>query len=121
MNIALYQIIVPALCLLLILKAGSHYLRKEKTIREFLAWVIFWGGIAIIAVFPSITKQLSLSLGIKSNVNAIFITLIGLLSYIVFKLVVAYEDVKRDVTRLTRAHAMEKYTETYKDNNTLSS
>lgn len=109
MTLALYQIIVPLLCLLLIAKACSHFLRKEKTLRELIGWIFFWGSISIIAFFPSITESLAQLLGIKSNVNAILFTVMGVLSYIVFKLVVGYEDTQRDITRLTRAQAIEKY------------
>jgi len=109
MNFPVYQILVPLICLLMILKAGSHYLRKDKTLREFIAWFLFWGLIATVALYPELTTYLAGVLGIKSNVNAVVFTALGILSYLCFKLVVIVERSEQEITKLTRAIAVEEY------------
>ena len=106
---ALYQIIVPFICLVFIARAISHFLRNEKTIRELVAWIFFWGFIGAIALFPKITEKMAEVLGIKSNVNAILFTMLGIVSYISFKLIVMVENMSQQITKLTRALALEKW------------
>lgn len=109
MNIALYQIIVPIVALIMIMRAFSRFFRGNKTLRELLGWIVFWGCIAVVALFPTLTEYLAGVLGIKSNVNAIVFTLLGVLSYLCFKLVVAAEENERALTRLTRELAKKEY------------
>lgn len=112
MDIAVYQIIVPVVALIMIMRAFSRYFRGEKTIRELIGWILFWGCIAAVAIFPTLTEYLAGVLGIKSNVNAIVFTLLGILSYLSFKLVVAVEENERSLTRLTRELAKSEYRKT---------
>lgn len=106
MNFPLYQIIVPLFCLVMIAKAFSHFLRKDKTMRELVAWFIFWGLIASASLFPEITSYLSSVLGIKSNVNAVVFSTLGILSYLCFKLMVQVENQEHQITKLTREIAL---------------
>lgn len=77
--------------------------------RELIGWIIFWGTLALIAIFPSLTDKLALLLGIKSNVNALVFTLLGILSYICFRLLVVSENQEQELTRLTRAMALKEF------------
>jgi len=104
----LYQIIVPILCFLLICKAGSDYSRHHKTIREFIVWVLFWGALGLIAIFPDSTGIIAGFLGIKSNVNAIIFTALIILFYTTLKLVILNEEQERQLTKLTRALALKE-------------
>ena len=116
MNIAIYQILVPIVCIFFIAKASSNFFRGKKTIRELMGWIAFWGGIMIIAIVPEITEQLALVLGIKSNVNALVFSLLGILSYISFKLLVISENQEQELTRLTRALALKDFDKESKKN-----
>lgn len=109
MDIALYQIIVPVAALVMIMRAFSRFFRGGKTIRELIGWIFFWGCIAVVAIFPTLTEYLSGVLGIKSNVNAIVFTILGVLSYLCFKMVVSVEENERSLTRLTREMAKKEY------------
>ncbi len=112
MDIAVYQIIVPLVALVMVMRAFSRFFRGSKTLRELFGWIAFWGCIAVIAIFPTLTEHLAGVLGIKSNVNAIVFTLLGVLSYLCFKLVVAVEENERAVTALTREMAKQEYRST---------
>ena len=108
---ALYQIIVPLLCLLFILKAFSLFFRGRKTIRELLSWCVVWGSIAVIALFPELTNILAQKLGIKSNINAILFISVGVLFYALFRLMIAIDDVQYQTTLLVRRQAMREFKE----------
>ena len=109
MDIALYQVIVPAVSLIMMMRAFSLFFRGGKTIRELIGWLFFWGCITVVAIFPTLTEYLSGVLGIKSNVNAIVFTILGILSYLCFKMVVSVEENERSLTRLTRELAKSEY------------
>lgn len=106
MQLALYQILVPAFCVLMIAKTVSHFLRHERTVRELLAILVFWGGIAALALFPDVMSVVAGFLGIKSNVNAVIFIILGILSYLCLYLFISVENLEHQVTLLTRQLAL---------------
>lgn len=108
MELALYQILIPVFCVVMIAKAASHYLRHERTLREMIVLTIFWGGMAAVALFPDATSVVAGVLGIKSNVNAVIFLILGLLSYMCFSLFISVENLEQVVTRLTRELALKE-------------
>ncbi len=112
-----YQIIVPILSILMITKALSHTLRGEKTIRELVSWIVVWGGIALIALFPETTDLLARVTGIKSSINALIFIALGILFFVVFKLILVIEKVEQDITQIVRHHAIESAEEREKNAN----
>ena len=101
-----YQIAVPLLSLVALLYAWNLVLRQKKTIWEALLWTFFWGGIAFIALEPGVLSYLSALTGIKDQVNAIFVTSIGILFFLVFYIVIRLEEINHRQTRLIRAIAL---------------
>jgi hypothetical protein len=101
-----YQIVVPLLSLFAMIYAWNLVLRQKKTIWEALLWTLFWGGIALIALQPSILTYLSAVTGIKNQVNAIFVTSIGILFFLVFYIVIRIEEINHRQSRLIRALAL---------------
>ncbi len=106
MTLTPYQIIVPLLSLLALFYAWNLVLRKKKTIWEAVLWTLFWGGIAFIALEPQVLGYLSALTGIKDQVNAIFVTSIGILFFLVFYIVVRLEEMDQRQTRLIREMAL---------------
>ena len=106
MSLTPYQIIVPILSLLALVYAWNLMLRKKKTLWEAVLWTLFWGGIAGIAIEPQVLGYLSAATGIKDQVNAIFVTSIGILSFFVFYLVIRIEELSQEQTKLVRAMAL---------------
>lgn len=112
MELALYQILILAFCLVMILKALSHFFRQERTIRELVTLLLFWGSLATIAMFPDVTSVIATIFGIKSNVNALVFTLLGLLSYFCLSLMMSVENLEQVVTKLTRELALRETKDT---------
>jgi len=106
MGITPYQILTPAASLIAILYAWSLVARKKKTVWEAAVWTFFWCGIGAIALFPDLLDTLRQVTGVQNRENAVFVTSIGILFFIVFYLVVRLEELDRRVARIVRKIAV---------------
>jgi hypothetical protein len=106
MELTAYQILTPAASLVAVLYAWSLVARKKKTIWEAMVWTIFWFSIAAIALFPDLLDFLRRITGVRNRQNAVFVTSIGILFFIVFYLVVRLEELERRMAKLVRSIAV---------------
>ena len=106
MTISLYQIVVPALSFLLVFYAWSLFMKKKKTLWEALLWTLFWGAIAVIALYPDLLSFLSFILGFKNRENAVIVISIGILFFLVFYLIIRIEELEQRQTRIVRSMAL---------------
>ncbi len=106
MTITPYQIVVPLLALIAMAYAWNLVLRQKKTIWEAGLWTIFWGTIAAVALFPKLLGYLTLATGIKSQENAVVVTSLGILFFMVFYIVIRLEELEQRQTRMIRALAL---------------
>ena len=108
MNVTAYQIIVPVASFLAIAYAWTLVVRQKKTVWEAILWSIFWGAIVYIAVDPSSIDHLTRITGIKDRENAVLVTFLGILFFIVFYLVIRLEELEQRQTRLIRKVALKQ-------------
>ncbi len=101
-----YQIVVPVLCLVAILYAWSLFKRDKKTLWEVVLWTLFWGALASIALFPRLLTYLTIATGIRSQVNAVIVTAIGVLMFLVFSIIVRLEELSHRYAKIMRALAL---------------
>ena len=101
-----YQIIVPVLSLVAILYAWSLFKRDRKTLWEALLWTLFWGAIAVVALFPGLLTYLTIATGIRSQVNAVIVTAIGILMFLVFSIIVRLEELSQRYAKIMRILAI---------------
>ncbi len=106
MTITPYQIVVPILSLVAILYAWSLFRRDRKTLWEAFLWTLFWGGIAGVALFPGLLTYLTIVTGIRSQVNAVILTAIGILMFLVFSIIVRLEELSQRYTKIMRVLAL---------------
>ena len=106
MDLTFYQIIAPTISLIAIVYAWSLVGRKKKTMWEGVLWTLFWGLIALLALYPSVMNWVSAVTGIKDRENAVFITFFGVLFFIVFYLVMRLEEMEQRQTRIVRKIAL---------------
>ena len=102
-----YQIVVPLIAFFFIVYAWSHVFRGTKTIWEALLWTFFWGGICVIVLFPTWIGFLTTWTGIKDQENAVFAIFIGILSFVMFHILVRLEKIQKRITDLVRHEALE--------------
>ncbi len=101
-----YQIIAPLVALIAILYAWNLVFRQKKTIWEATLWTLFWGAIVGIAIYPDVIDYLTVATGIQDRENAVLVTFLGILSFIVFYLVVRLEEMEQRLTRIVRMQAL---------------
>lgn len=106
MMITPYQLVVPVLALVAVLYAWSLFRRDKKTLWEVLLWTLFWGAIAAIAVFPDLLTYLTIVTGIRSQVNAVMVTAIGVLTFLVFSIIVRLEELSQRYAKIMRVLAL---------------
>jgi hypothetical protein len=106
MTLTPYQIIVPLLAIFAMVYAWSLVFRQKKTIWEALLWTFFWGMIGYIAIYPNTLSYLSAVTGIKSQENAVIVTSIGILFFMVFYMIVRLEELEQRQTQMIRNIAL---------------
>ena len=106
MEFTAYQIITPLAGFVAITYAWNLVLRQKKTLWEAILWTIFWGSIISIAIYPESLNYLSKFTGIKDRENAVLVTTIAVLLFIVFYLIIRIEDLEQRQTRVIRKLAL---------------
>jgi hypothetical protein len=106
MSLTPYQIVAPLVSLVALLYAWNLVFRGKKTIWEAILWTLFWGAIALIALYPSILSYLSAITGIENQENAVVVTFVGILFFIVFYLIIRLEELEQRHTKLVREMAL---------------
>ena len=103
-----YQILAPIASFLAILYAWSLVSRDKKTVWEAAVWTIFWLTVAGIALFPDLLEYLTHVTGVQKRENAVFVTSIGILFFVVFYLVMRLEALEQRQTRIVQKMALKK-------------
>lgn len=106
MSLTPYQIAAPLASLLAILYAWGLVRRHKKTVWEALLWTVFWGMIALIALYPKVLSTLSALTGVADQENAVIFTFMGILFFMVFYLVIRLEDLEERQAKLVREVAL---------------
>lgn len=119
MNLTPYQIVAPLVSLVAIVYAWNLWVRQKKTLWEVLLWTIFWGFVIGVSLYPDVLSYFQIVTGIKSQVNAVLVTSIGVLFFTIFYIVVRLEELEQRQTRLIRRIALreaglEKVKETHR-------
>lgn len=106
MTLTPYQVVTPVICIIAISYAWNLVMRQKKTIWEALLWTIFWGAIAVIAAYPDAIDYLTTVTGIQERENAVLVTFLGVLFFIVFYVVIRVEELERKQTKIVRKMAL---------------
>jgi hypothetical protein len=106
MNLTPYQIFAPLVALVAILYAWNLVMRHKKTLWEAALWTVFWGAIGYIAIEPNSIDYITAATGIRDRENAVLVTFLGILFFIVFYLVMRLEELEQRQTRLIRKIAL---------------
>ncbi len=101
-----YQIVVPVLSAVAMFYAWSLFKRDRKTLWEATLWTFFWAGVGCIALFPGLLTYLTIITGIRSQVNAVIVTAIGILMFLVFSIIVRLEELSQRYAKIMRALAI---------------
>lgn len=109
-ELALYQVLTPLLSIIMFLRALSFFRRRQRSLRELLIQILFWGSIAFIAFFPDFfINYVSRFTGIKSGITGILFLSILLLGMTVFYLLHENERRSQEITKLIRHLALQDF------------
>ncbi len=108
MAITPYQIITPLVAAIAVYYAWSLWFRQKKTLWEAGLWTIFWGAIGAIAMFPQVLPFITTVTGIKNSTNAVLVTVLGILAFIVFTIIIRLEELQQRHTQLIRKIALKE-------------
>mgnify|MGYP003978990721 FL=1 len=106
MEFTAYQIITPLAGFVAVAYAWNLVFRQKKTLWEAILWTGFWGSIIAISIYPDSLDYLSKFTGIKDRENAVLVTTIAVLLFIVFYLIVRIEALEQRQTRVIRKLAL---------------
>ena len=103
---------IQILLILFLIFALSRVVLRLKdggiSIRGFLFWFALW-VLAIIGVLnPGFTTFLARKIGIGRGVDAILYVCIAVLFYLIFRINVMIENLKQEITRLTKEMALKE-------------
>lgn len=106
MELTAYQIVTPLVAFVAVTYAWNLVVRQKKTLWEALLWTVFWSAIAMIAIYPNSIDYLTALTGIADRENAVVVTFLGILFFIVFYLVIRLENLEQRQTRVIRKLAL---------------
>lgn len=97
------------LLLLVIFFLSRVYFRsKEKLLstKATLFWTIMWIVALVGILMPTTTSRIASFFGVGRGVDVILYVAISLVFYLVFRVYVMIEDLRREITSLIRAQAL---------------
>ena len=106
MELTAYQIFAPLVSFVAISYAWNLVYRQKKTVWEAFLWTVFWGAIAYIALEPGSIDFLTRATGIKDRENAVMVTFLGILFFLVFYIIIRLEELEQRQTKIIRKVAL---------------
>ena len=108
MSFALYQIVIAILALFMIGQGVKNFIKHEsgQTFIKLAVRIIVWGGMATIAIWPNLSNDVALWIGISGNINAVILVGFILVFLMIFKLLSAIERLEQQLTTLTRQETL---------------
>ena len=115
MNISIYQIFIPLFCIYILFRVILHYRRGTYTLGILIMGILLWGGIALLALFPTLSNGVTKVTGIKSNIDAVVFLALLVLFLFIFRLSLQMEYLRRDITNLVREDALREFMSTQEE------
>ena len=103
----LIQIVLLVFFLFAIAKVVGRWHAKELSLGALIMWLLFWLVAGIVVLMPNLTSYFAKLAGIGRGADLVVYVSLALLFFVVFRLMVTVERLKRDVTKLTRSVALD--------------
>ena len=110
MNIITFPLQLIAIVFLIFAFSRVWLRAREGTIGKgmFLFWILVWFLVLIAVVRPELTTQLARKMGIGRGVDVVLYVSIVTLFYLNFRSNVLIENLRHEITQLTRIIALSK-------------
>ncbi len=103
--------IIQIILSIFILFALSRVLLQLKSAKLTVQSFIFWSGVFVLALLgvidPRWTTYLAKALGIGRGADVVLYISIALIFYLIFRLSISLEEIRRDISDLVRKIALE--------------
>ncbi len=76
------------------------------SLNAMIFWSLFWCAVAVVAVYPESASRVASFFGIGRGVDVLVYTSILVLFFLIFKLHVTLEAIRRDMTAIVRKDAV---------------
>ena len=77
-----------------------------QTLFKFMVRLAVWGGMAVTAIYPNLTRLIARFMGIEDNINAVILIGFIFTFLIIFKLMSAIDKIEQNISELTRKIAL---------------
>ncbi len=101
------QIVLLALIVFFISRVFLRAKEKVIPIKTAVFWMLIWSAALVGVILPKTTTQIAGVFGVGRGVDVIVYVSLVLLFYLVFRLYVMIEDVRREITILVRQIALQ--------------
>lgn len=118
MPLHLYQVVVLIVSVIMTYQGVRNFIKGKggQTFFKLFIRIIVWGGMALVAIFPSLTDVLARLIGLQGNINAVILTGFLLIFLMIFKLLSAIERLEQNISEITRKEAIDEITARGYDN-----
>lgn len=118
LNIGIFQILVVILSSYFIFHGVIKYFsgKTGQTFIKLFATLFIWFSILIFSLFPSLPQNISMILGLGSNLNTLIFLGFVMVFLILFKLISIIERIERTITELVRRESLKDLKDTEKEN-----
>ncbi len=100
------QIFATIVIVLIILKTGLRYGKKEISTRLFAFWILFWLIAGLLFWMPELSQRVADFLEVGRGVDAIVYISLVIMFYLMFKIFNRFERIEKNLTRLVREIAI---------------
>ena len=84
--------------------------KKQKTLlgnKATFFWIVFWLALTLVVFWPNSTQILADYIGIGRGVDLVIYVSIACIFYLIFKMNLKIEGLKRDLTEVVRTESLE--------------
>lgn len=102
------QVILIILILFPISRVFLRFKEGQLTPPFFVFWLNVWTSALVILIFPDITTKIAKTVGINRGVDVVIYLSIALLFYLVFRIYVSLENIRKDMSEIVRMISLKK-------------
>lgn len=104
----LFQILFLFIAGFIIFKLYKQYKQKNISNYSFIAWLIFWAGLAYLVINPNLSTLISIRLGIGRGVDLLVFTALVIIFYTLFKIFVKLNIIDSQISKIVEDIAIKK-------------
>lgn len=109
MPFSLIQILFVAFALFALVRTVVQMRRRHIPFVWGGTLSFVWGATIVVVLLPKTTDLLAARVGIGRGADMVVYVMLVVLLYVVFRLVMRLQSIERDITRLVRHQALEKF------------